>query len=215
MDELRKKEGSFVADGKIILAHLGNGASLAAVKNGSCVETSMGFTPTGGFMMGTRCGDLDPGVAWYLMQNKGMSADQFNHLINHESGLLGVSGLSADMQELLEQEHLNPRAAFAIALFCYQISKWIGAFTVVLGGLDTLVFSGGIGEHAPEIRGRIGKAIHCLGLEIEEELNRTNQYLITGPRSKVKVLVIPTDEEIMMAKMVLEKYAASQKQSLI
>lgn len=198
MDELRKNDKT-EAKGRIILAHLGNGASLAAVKDGKCLDTSMGFTPAGGLVMSTRSGDLDPGVAWYLMQN-GMSAETFNALINHKSGLLGISGLSSNMRDLLQQEKNNKDAALAIEIFCYQIKKYIGAYTAALEGLDTLVFSGGIGENAPLIRSRICKGFEYLGIEIDEEENKKNATIISTINNKVTVLVIPTDEEIMIAR---------------
>ena len=200
MGALKKFNGSDKSKGKIILAHLGNGASLAAVKDGRSVDTTMGFTPAGGLMMGTRPGDIDPGIAWYLMQIEQLSADQFNHLINHESGLLGVSEISSDIQDLLEKEDSDIRAAEAVALFCYQVRKWIGAFVAVLNGLDTLVFSGGIGENAPKIRLRICKEFDYLGIEIDEDENTKNSTVISKINSKVKVCVIPTDEELMIAK---------------
>lgn len=198
MDELRKNNKT-EAKGRIILAHLGNGASLAAVKNDKCLDTSMGFTPAGGLVMSTRSGDLDPGVAWYLMQN-GMSAETFNALINQKSGLLGISGLSSNMRNLLQQEKNNKDAALAIEIFCYQIKKYIGAYTAALEGLDTLVFSGGIGENASLIRSRICKGFEYLGIEIDEEENKKNATIISTINSKVTVHVIPTDEEIMIAR---------------
>jgi acetate kinase len=202
MQELKKQEEEEEeeeANGKIILAHLGNGASLAAVKAERCIDTSMGFTPAGGIAMSTRSGDLDPGVAWYLMK-KGMNAKDFNNLINHQSGLLGISGISADMQNLLQHEKENKDAALAIDIFCYQIKKYIGAYTAVLGGLDTLVFSGGIGENSPTIRERICNGLGYLNIHLNEEKNNKNQWQISNEESNVKVFVIPTNEELMIAK---------------
>lgn len=208
MDELRKKnEGE--AKGRIILAHLGNGASLAAVKGGKCLDTSMGLTPAGGIVMSTRSGDMDPGVAWYLMQ-EGLNAEGFNDLINHQSGLLGLSGYSSDMQDLLKHEKDNKEAALAIEIFCYQIKKYIGAYTAALGGLDTLVFSGGIGENATVIRSRICKGFAYLGIEIDEERNNKNKRIISTINSKVTVYVIPTDEEIMIARETRKLYIKTQ-----
>lgn len=195
------KQNETEANGKIILAHLGSGASIAAVKDGKCMDTSMGFTPAGGIVMSTRSGDLDPGVAWYLMQ-QGMDAKAFNNLINHQSGLLGISGLSADMQALLQQENENKDAALAIDIFCYQIKKYIGAYAAALGGLDTLVFSGGIGENAPVIRSRICAGFEYAGIGLNEEKNNKNEWLISNDDSKIKVYVIPTDEQLMMANFV-------------
>jgi len=199
MQEL-KKQNATEANGKIILAHLGNGASLAAVKAGICIDTSMGFTPASGIPMSTRSGDLDPGVAWYLMK-KGMDADAFNDLINHQSGLLGISGISSDMHDLLLQEKENKDAALAIDIFCYQIKKYIGGYAAALGGLDMLVFSGGIGENAPIIRERICKDLGYLNIHLKEENNNKNQWQISNEKSNVKVYVIPTNEELMIAKM--------------
>ncbi len=209
MQEL-KKQNEEEANGKVILAHLGNGASLAAVKEGKCIDTSMGFTPAGGIPMSTRSGDLDPGVAWYLMQ-KGMNAKDFNNLINHQSGLLGISGISSDMQDLLRLEKENKDAALAIEVFCYQIKKYIGAYIAVLGGLDMLVFSGGIGENAPAIRERICNELGYLNIHLNEEKNNKNQWQISNEESNVKVYVIPTNEELMIAKTTGEIYEKSIK----
>jgi acetate kinase len=206
MEALQREEGSKVANGKIILAHLGNGASLAAVREGKSMDTSMGFTPAGGIVMGTRSGDIDPGVAWYIMQHEGITTKEFNRLINRESGLLGVSEISSDMQDLLQLEDSDVRAAEAIGLFCYQVRKWIGAFTAVLGGMDTLVFAGGIGEHAPIIRTRICEGLLYAGIELDEGQNKKNGYQISKDNSAVKVLVIPTDEELMIAKDTAQIY---------
>jgi len=205
MAELKKQIG-VESNGKVILAHLGNGASLAAVKDGWCVDTTMGFTPAGGCVMGTRSGDLDPGVAWYMMNSEGMNTTQFNHLINHEAGLLGVSETTADMQDLLQKESSDERAAEAIALFCYQVKKWIGSFIAVLGGLDVLVFSGGIGENAPIIRSRICKGLEFAEITIDEDQNNQNDFQISMKDHKVKVLVIPTNEELMIARSTTDLY---------
>ena len=147
--ELARVAGTEAAQGRVILAHLGNGASLAAVRDGKSVDTSMSFTPASGVPMSTRSGDLDPGLIWYLARTEKMSAKQFNEMVNFQSGLLGISETSSDMRELLDRETQDVRAAEAVALFCYQVKKWIGAFAAALGGLDTLVFAGGIGENAP------------------------------------------------------------------
>ncbi len=202
MQELAQIAGTQAAQGRVILAHLGNGASLAAVRDGRSVDTSMGFTPTGGVPMGTRTGDLDPGVAWYLMQHENLTPEQFSDLINHESGLLGVSETSSDMRDLIEHEATDVRAAEAVALFCYQVKKWIGAYAAVLGGLDTLVFAGGIGENAPAVRARICEGLEFLGIEIEEERNVSNANLVSTETSRVAVRVMHTDEEVMIAKSV-------------
>jgi acetate kinase len=202
MLELSRITGKRAANSRIILAHLGNGASLAAVHKGKSVDTSMGFTPAGGMMMGTRPGDLDPGVAWYMMKSENLTPKQFNNLINHESGLLGVSETSSDMHDLLTNESDDIRAAEAVALFCYQAKKWIGAYTAVLGGLDTLVFAGGIGENCPVIRSRICEGLGFLGITLEEKQNRKNAPIISKEKESVAVRVIHTDEEWMIAKTV-------------
>lgn len=202
LEELARLAGTQASRGRVILAHLGSGASLAAIREGKSIDTSMGFTPTAGLPMGTRPGDLDPGVAWYLMQSEPLTPGQFNHLINHECGLLGVSGTSSDMQDLLEQQAVDVRAAEAVELFCYQTRKWIGAFSAVLGGLETLVFSGGIGEHAPEVRSRVCRGLEFLGIHIDEPRNAANAGVISTDASRVTVRVIPTDEEKMIAQTV-------------
>ena len=202
MQELTQIAGTKAAQGRVILAHLGNGASLAAVRDGRSIDTSMGFTPTGGVPMGTRTGDLDPGVAWYLMQHENLTPEQFNGLINHESGLLGVSETSSDMSDLIKNEATDVRAAEAVALFCYQVKKWIGAYTAVLGGLDTLVFAGGIGENAPAVRARVCEGLEFFGIEIDEERNVTHASVISTETSRVAVRVMHTDEEVMIAESV-------------
>ena len=202
MQELAQLAGTQAGQGRVILAHLGNGASLAAVRDGRSIDTSMGFTPAGGLPMGTRTGDLDPGVAWYLMQSENLTPQQFNRLINHESGLLGVSETSSDMRDLIGHEATDIRAAEAVELFCYQVKKGIGAYAAVLGGLDTLVFAGGIGENAPAVRARICDGLAFLGIEIEEKRNATNAGVISASTSRVSVRVMHTDEEVMIAKSV-------------
>ncbi|HVX28431.1 MAG TPA: acetate/propionate family kinase [Parafilimonas sp.] len=203
------KENAEEAKGKIILAHLGNGASIAAVKDGKCIDTSMGFTPAAGIVMSTRSGDLDPGIAWYLMQ-QGMDAKAFNNLINHQSGLLGISGASSDMQDLLQQEKTNTDAALAVDIFCYQIAKYIGAYIAALNGLDALVFSGGIGENASVIRARICDAFQYINLSIDQQKNNNNELVISNNQSKIKVYVIPTNEELMIAEITAELYSYQQ-----
>jgi len=204
MEELNRIAGKETAQGKIILAHLGNGASLAAVKDGKSIDTSMGFTPSSGIPMGTRTGDLDPGVALYLMQPEKLNPEQFNHLINHESGLLGVSETSADMRELIKNKNSDSRAAEAFDLFCYQTKKFIGSYAAALEGLDTLVFSGGIGEHSPEVRSQICDGFEFLGIELDEIKNMNNEAIISSDKSKVCIRVIKTNEELMIARLVCE-----------
>ncbi len=200
MEELARLAGLETARGRVILAHLGNGASLAAVHDGKPVDTSMGFTPTSGVPMGTRSGDLDPGLVWYLARTEKMNAKQFNEMVNFQSGLLGLSETSSDMGELLQRENEDIRAAEAVALFCYQVKKWIGAFAAALGGLDTLVFAGGIGENAPKVRARICEGLGFLGIELEKKENAARAGLISSDASRVTVRVIHTDEEWMIAK---------------
>lgn len=202
MEELARVAGAKVALGRVVLAHLGNGASLAAVRGGKSIDTSMGFTPTGGLPMGTRPGDLDPGVAWHLMQAGNLTPKEFNNLINHESGLLGVSETSSDMHDLLDRETQDPRAAEAVDLFCYQVKKWIGAFAAALGGLETLVFAGGIGEKAPLVRARICDGLQFLGIELDEKQNAASADVISTDAGRAVVRVIHTDEEWMIANTV-------------
>ena len=210
MGAIEKAYGKREAHGRIILAHLGSGASLAAVKEGKSIDTSMGFTAAGGLVMGSRTGDLDPGAAWYMIQKEGMTARQFNHLINHESGLLGISEISSNMEELLQCENSDPRAQEAVGLFCYQVKKWIGAFMAVLGGLDTLVFSGGIGANSATIRARICEGLGFAGIELNESGNKKNTIQISSNDSKVKVFVIPTNEELIIAKNAIGIYMESE-----
>jgi acetate kinase len=202
MGELARLAGSEAAEGRVILAHLGNGASLAAVRDGKSFDTSMGFTPTAGLVMSSRSGDLDPGLVSYLARTEQMSAMQFQEMVNHASGLLGVSETSSDMRDLLECEAQDVRAAEAVALFCYQAKKWIGSFAAALGGLDTLVFAGGIGENAPLIRERICDGLGFLGIDLNQQRNAKNAPLISPDAGRVKVRVIRTDEELMIARSV-------------
>jgi acetate kinase len=202
VEELARIAGLKAAQGRLILAHLGNGASLAAVRDGHSIETSMGFTPVSGIPMGTRPGDLDPGVTWFMMLAEKMTLKQFNDLINHESGLLGVSETSSDMRDLLEHEDSDVRAAEAVALFCYQVKKWVGAFAAALGGVDTVVFAGGIGENAPLIRTRVCDGLQFLGVNLDEKRNIANAGVISADSSKVSVRVIHTDEELMIATII-------------
>jgi len=202
IEELAHVADARTADGRVILAHLGNGASLTAVRGGRSIDTSMSFTPTAGLPMGTRSGDLDPGLVWFLAKTEQLDARKWNQLVNFQSGLLGVSETTSDMRELCEREAEDSRAAEAIALFCYQIKKWIGACAAALGGLDTLVFSGGIGENAPPIRARACEGLGFLGIELEENRNLANQGVISADSSHVAVRVIPTDEEKMIARTV-------------
>ncbi|MFN8488701.1 MAG: acetate/propionate family kinase [Caldilineaceae bacterium] len=200
--ELRRSAGEDAANGRVILAHLGNGASMAAVRNGQSIDTTMAFTPTAGLVMSTRSGDLDPGLVAYLAQTEGMTPAQFQRMVNFEAGLLGISEISSDMRDLQAQAKTDERAADAIAVFCYQARKWIGALTTALGGLDTIVFSGGIGENAPAIRAGICAGLEFLGLTLDEARNTTNAAVISADNSRVAVRVIPTDEEWQIARLV-------------
>jgi acetate kinase len=202
MEELARLGDPAATTGRVILGHLGNGASLVAVRDGKPLDTSMSFTPAAGVPMSTRSGDLDPGLVWYLARTEKMSAKQFNEMVNFQSGLLGVSETSSDMRDLLDRETQDVRAAEAVALFCYQVKKWIGAFAAALGGLDTLVFAGGIGENAPAVRARICDGLGFLGIGIDEKRNAANEGVISAAASRVAVRVIRTDEERMIAKTV-------------
>ena len=214
MEELKRLGDPAATTGRVILAHLGNGASMAAVRDGKSIDTSMGFTPTAGLVMSTRSGELDPGLAPYLARTEHMTTRQFYEMVNHKSGLLGVSEISSDMRDLLAQEPEDIRAAEAVALFCYQAKKWIGAFTAALGGLDTFVFAGGIGENAPPVRTRICEGLSALGIELDESRNAQAAGVISTDASRATVRVIRTDEELMIARSVcrlLEPNAANAK----
>jgi acetate kinase len=202
MQELEVVAGAKAAGGRVILAHLGNGASMAAVREGKSMDTSMGFTPAAGLVMSTRSGDLDPGLVAFLGRSEQMTETQFDRMIHHESGLLGVSETSSDMRDLLARETDDVRAAEAVALFCYQAKKWIGSFAAALGGLDTLVFAGGIGENAPLVRARICEGLSFLGIELNESRNAETAAVISADASRATVRVIRTDEELMIARSV-------------
>ena len=202
MEELARMAGAKAAQGRVILAHLGNGASITAVRGGKSIDTSMSFTPTAGLPMSTRSGDLDPGLGWYLARTEQVTAKQFHHMINHESGLLGVSEISSDMRELLLRENEDVRAAEAVALFCYQAKKWICSMAGALEGLDTLVFAGGIGENAPEVRARICRGLDFLGIKLDEAKNAAGAPIVSSDDSPATVRVIRTDEEWIIAQIV-------------
>ncbi|WKZ33512.1 MAG: acetate/propionate family kinase [Thermodesulfobacteriota bacterium] len=197
MEELKRidPEG---ASGRVVIAHLGNGASMSAVKGGMCIDTTMGFTPLGGLVMSTRTGDLDPGVIVYMLKKKGLGADELNEVLNRKSGLLGISGISPDMSDLLEKEGSSNEAALAVEVFCRQAKKFLGAFAAVLGGIGTLVFTAGMGENSPVIRERILEGLGFLGIEIDPEENRINGPVIS--RGPVMVRVMKTNEELMIAR---------------
>ncbi|MBH0189465.1 MAG: acetate/propionate family kinase [Nitrospira sp.] len=202
MKELARIGRPDEAKGRVILAHLGNGASMAAVKTGRPIDTTMSFTPTSGLPMSRRSGDLDPGLVAYLARTEGMGADQFHKMVNTESGLLGVSETSADMRDLLKQEQDDSRAAEAVALFCYQAKKWIGALTATLGGLDTLIFTAGIGEYSPAIRTRICDGLEFLGVALDAARNEASDAVISKEGCGVTVRVMHTDEESEIAESV-------------
>jgi acetate kinase len=199
MSELQALD-SEAAAGRILIAHLGNGASMVAVRGGVGVDTTMGFTPIGGLVMGTRSGDLDPGVLLYLLEEKELSLPQMGELINRQAGMLGVSETSADMRDLLSREANDARAAEAVALFCYQAKKFLGALAAALGGLDTLIFTGGIGEHAATVRWRICEGLEFLGLRLDGSRNAEHAPVVSRDGSPVTVRVIPTDENLMIAR---------------
>jgi acetate kinase len=202
MSELARLGDAAATKGRVILAHLGNGASLAAVRDGKGVDTSMGFTPAAGLVMSTRSGDLDPGLPSYLARVHKMTPAKFDRMVNHESGLLGVSETSSDMRDLLAREASDVRSAEAVALFCYRVKKWIGSFAAALGGLDTLVFAGGIGENAPAVRERVCDGLGFLGVEIDSARNAASAAVISPDGARVTARVIRTDEELMIARSV-------------
>lgn len=199
MGELPRVAGPEPAGGRVIIAHLGGGSSITAVLEGASIDTSMGFSPAGGLPMGSRSGDLDPGAAWYMIRKERLNATAFNHMVNHESGLLGISGLSDDMKTLLAVESSYPAAAEAVAYYCYQVKKYIGAYTAALGGLDALVFTGGIGENAAAIRSRICAGLDHLGIGLDERRNGVHAPVISADGG-IPVCVIPTDEEQVIAR---------------
>jgi len=201
MQELARLGGT-AASGRVVLAHLGSGASMAAVRDGHPIDTTMAFTPASGLVMSTRSGDVDPGLASFFARRERMTASELDHMMNHESGLLGVSETSSDMRELLDREAEDVRAREAVALFCHQAKKWLGAFAAVLGGLDTLVFAGGIGESSPQIRARICDGLGFLGIELDESRNAGSAGVVSADASRVTVRVIHTDEALMIARSV-------------
>jgi acetate kinase len=200
LEALERGAGEEEAGGRLVIAHLGHGASMAAVHKKKCMDTTMGFTPAGGLVMSTRSGDLDPGVLLYLLERKGMTPSELNELINRKAGLLGLSGITGDMKDLLQKADEDPCAEEAIDLFCYQVRKFVGAFVTVLGGLDTLVFTGGIGENAPAVRERICRGLGFLGLRLDPDRNNGNLSVISDDPSTIRVRVIRTNEELMIAR---------------
>jgi acetate kinase len=199
-DELKRQTGPEAAEGRVVIAHLGNGASMTAVRHGKSVDTTMGFTPAGGLVMSTRSGDLDPGVLVYLLEEKGMLVSALNDMVNRKSGLLGVSGISPDMKDLLDKEKEDPHAAVAVNLFCYQARKFLAALAATLGGLDTLIFTAGVGENAPTIRWRICEGMEFLGIHLDASRNDANASVISRKDSPCTVRVMRTDEDLMIAR---------------
>jgi acetate kinase len=200
LHELARAAGSEVAAGRVIVAHLGNGSSLAAALQGRSIDATMGFTPLGGLVMSTRPGDLDPGVLLYLIEEKRLSPAELRTLMSEQAGLLGVSGTSSDMRDLLARERHDPRAALAIELYCYTAKKYLGALVAVLGGIETLVFTAGIGEHAAPVRERICAGLEFLGIQLDPARNATNAPIISVDGAAVTVRVMPTNEELMIAR---------------
>ncbi len=200
LQELSREAGAEAGAGRVIIAHLGGGASMTAVADGRSIDTTMGLTPLGGLVMGTRSGDLDPGVLLHLLRERSITVPALDHLLNRESGLLGVSAISSGMKELLDLEHEEPHAAEAVAMFCYQARKFLGALAAALGGLDTLVFTGGIGENAPVIRERICRDMAFIGVKLDTGRNERGEPVISAGESRVTVRVMKTDEERMIAR---------------
>ncbi|MDD4776859.1 MAG: acetate kinase [Fermentimonas sp.] len=193
---------------RIITAHIGNGGSVTAIKNGESIDTSMGMTPVEGLIMGTRSGDVDPGVISYIMEKENMGTKGISTLLNKFSGMLGISGVSSDMREIEEAiEGGNKRAIMAMKTYCYRIKKYVGSYAAALGGVDILVFTGGVGENQASARKAVCENMEYMGIELDEELNdsvRAKEVVISKPSSKVKVLIIPTDEELTIAKDTVE-----------
>ena len=203
IEELARRAGERVAMGRVVLAHLGSGASLAAVREGRCVDTTMAYSPNSGIPMGTRSGDLDPGVLMHILREERMSVDALDDMLNRRSGLLGVSETSADMRDLLERERTDSRAADAVALFCWHVRKAVGALATTLGGLDVLVCAGGIGEHAAPVRARVAEGLQHLGVVLDKERNDTGEAVVSPDGSACMVHVIRTDEESIIARETL------------
>jgi len=212
LEQLRLLEGS-LAEGRVIIAHLGNGASMAALHKGRSIDTSMGFTPLEGLVMGTRSGDIDPGALLYLLEQQHISPEELGERLNKRSGLLGVSSSSEDMRDLLEKSPHDPHAAEAVDLFCYRAKKFIGAYAAALGGLDLLVFTGGIGEHAASVRERICAGLDFLGVQLDPPRNHSHAPLISRADARVKVRVIETNEDLMIVRHVQAALGWTQTRS--
>ncbi len=186
--------------GRAVLAHLGNGASMVAVRDGRAIDTTMGFTPAAGLVMGTRPGDVDPGLVVYLLEHGGYDARRLERLVNHEAGLLALSGTTSDMRELLARRATDERARLAVDVFCYQARKWVGALAASLGGLEVLVFTGGIGEHSPDVRREICRGLAHLGVALDDARNAAGASVIGAAKAACQVHVVGTDEERMIAR---------------
>jgi acetate kinase len=211
--ELERVAGRDAAHGRVVLAHLGSGASITAVHEGRSIDTSMGMTPAGGLLMSTRSGDVDPGAVTFVMRQQRLDPDEMDRLLTRDSGLAAISGGTSDMRALLELVPHDARARLAVDMFCYQAAKWVGAFAAALGGLDTVVFSAGIGERSPEVRGRILARLAFLGVEIDEPANADNAPVISSHTSRVTVRVIPTDEAQVMARQAHDVLASASETS--
>lgn len=210
-----EKLGRDLEDLKIITCHLGNGASLAAVKNGKSIDTSMGLTPLEGLVMGTRCGDIDPAIMPFIMDKEDISAAEMDTIMNKESGLLGVSGVSSDSRDVEDAaEEGNHQAEIALELFDYRVKKYIGAYTAAMGGVDVIVFTAGIGENSIETRANILEGLEYLGVEVDQKANdcRGKEVVISTADSRVKAMVIPTNEELVIAKDTMELVSADQRE---
>lgn len=191
------------ADFKLITCHLGNGSSLAAVKGGKCMDTSMGLTPLEGMIMGTRCGDMDPAIVTFIMESEKLSPQEMSNVMNKKSGMLGISGVSSDFRDIEEAANNgNKNARLALDMFCYRVRKYIGSYAAALGGVDAIVFTAGVGENSTTVRTQICQGLEFLGIKLDNEKNklRGEARFINATDSKVKVLVIPTNEELMIAK---------------
>lgn len=215
VQEIARRWGPAAAGGRLVLAHLGGGASLAAVHDGHSIDTTMGFSPTGGIPMGTRSGDIDPGVVAYLARSEGLTAEGFAALASEASGLLGISGTTGDLRELAERSASDPRAAEAIALFCYEVKKRVGAFAAALGGIDRLVFTGGVGEHSADVRARVCQGLGFLGIVLDQERNAVHAPVISAADAPVVVEVVVADEERMVMQGVLEVLARQEMQGAL
>lgn len=202
-DKAAELLGKNIDELKIITCHLGNGASIAAIKNGKCVDTSMGFTPLEGLAMGTRCGDIDPAILPFLMDKEGLDIEGINKLINKKSGVLGISGVSSDFRDIEDAaKDGNERASLALSIFSNRVKKYIGAYAAIMGGVDAIVFTAGLGENSVNAREDICSGLQFLGINMDKEKNnvRGKETIISSNDSKVKVLIIPTNEELMIAR---------------